>query len=60
MMAVILVSAITALGVSIIWSKIYGRQLLKYMDMFFEKEEEFVKREIKTAYQKELLKSRWK
>lgn len=56
MIATIITSMLVSLFVSVIYSTLYTKYLVKYMDEFFKQEEDFVKREIKTAYQKELLK----
>ncbi|MGM8137500.1 hypothetical protein [Enterococcus italicus] len=58
MIATIITSMLVSLFISAIYSVLYTRNLVKFMDEFFKQEEDFVKREIKTAYQKELLKAR--
>lgn len=56
MIITIITSMLVSLAISIIYSMLYTKYLVKYMDKFFKQEEDFVKREIKTAYQKEILK----
>ena len=56
MIATIITSMLVSLFVSVIYSTLYTKYLVKYMDEFFKKEEDFFKREIKMAYQKDILK----
>lgn len=58
MITVILVSSLTAFVISFILLIAIWYSFDKFLEEFFDKANEFVKQEIKTAYQKELLKGK--